>query len=509
MATAYRNDYVGLWFMPEATAGTNPGILAATVVDGTTETNKYQPETSTYRAFARLASPPENLPVIEMKPVEQVYQTNDYDPIHVPGLKAGGEFTLTFTMGSALPGKTPGFKPQPPPWLRFAGSACGVTLGYAVAHKGGPMTTVALGTDEDTWTTTAGALDPGHLVAADTGTGTSTPAWKMVRPTSVTSALVLPAAGSFLYPPPLMGTGVSFGMGTGEPVTNDKVLFAVQAVCDKRYEASSESFTFLFPRSFNYTWQILKGCRAKSWEFEDNYNEIPKIKITFVYMSWTHYNGSTDSDWTTAPSSYFRLASGTNETTLAGIFDEPPYYSNWPCARISNDAQFAYVADTEGGAAAVVRTLDIANIKVSWNGGFKPYMAVTGTEGCVAQLATEKQELRCTVKCLYASDFRDLLNAAVSSNVLDTFALAYWAGTASGTSPANGDVKSSLWGFFMASAFLIKDPGFQGEIENNQAQELTFGTGPFRGDLFNGTLTGFDTTGATSRDTKFALACFS
>lgn len=509
MAIALRNDYIGLWFMPEATAGTNPGIIAATPVDGTTETDKFQPETATYRAFARMMSAPENLPVIEMKAIDQVYQTNDFDQRHIPGLKTVQPFTLTFAMCSALPGKSATYKPTPPPWLRFAGSACGVTLGYKAAHKGGAITTVALGTDEDTWTVTAGALDPGHLVAVDTGTGTSTQAWKVVRPTSVTSATALPAAGSFLYPPPALASGgVSFGAGTAEPTTADKVLFAVQAVCDKRFENVSESYTFLFPRAEAKTWQIIKGCRATSWEFEDNPNEVPKIKITFVGMSWTHYNGSTDADWTTAPSNYFRLASGTSETTGVGIFEEPAYYAQWPCPRISNDAQFAYVADTEGGAAAVVRTLDIASFKVSWSAGFKPYMATTATEGTAAQLSTEKQELRVTVKCLYAPDFRDLLSAAISSNVLDTFAMAYWAGSASGTAPANGDTVSSLWAFFLTTAFLIKDPGFQTDIENNQAMELTFGMGAFRGDLFNATLTGFDTTGATSRDTKFALAAF-
>lgn len=368
---------------------------------------------------------------------------------------------------------------------------------------------VALGTDEDTWTVTAGALDPGHLVVADTGTGSFVQAWRLVRPTSVTNATTLPAAGSFLYPPPsLQAGGVSFGMGTAEPTTADKVLFAVQAVCDKRLENTSESFTFLFPRAHAKTWMILKGCRAKNWEFEDTYNEVPKIKITFSYMTWTHYDGTVDADWTTAPSDYFRLASGVNETTGAGVFEEPTYYGQWPCARISNDAQFSYVADTEGGAAAVNRSLNLASFKVSWSAGWKPYMATTVQDGCAALLATEKQELRVTIKCLYASDFRDLLSAAISGNVLDSFALSYLAGGAVGTAPANGDVVSQLWGFFLASAQLITDPGFQTEIENNQAMELTFGMGQFRGDLFNAALTGFDTTGATSRDTKFALACF-
>lgn len=489
MPLASRNDYAGLWFMPETTAGVNPGILAASVVAGGTgnETTRYQPMAG-YRAFARLAAAPEGLPKLSMKEVEQAYTGHDYDPHYVPALKSEGEFTLTFQMHGAVidtNGASPTNRPSPPPWLRLAGSACGVVLGYRNTDKGGAATTIATSTPAtgEVFTTAVlatGSLgfSPGHMFVVNVGTGAATPDWRLVRPVSTSSGIALIAA-SCTY------QGVAFGVGASEPQVSDVLLHATQAIFDKRLEASSESFTFLFPRSEPKTWQIIRGVRATNWEFEEVPNELTKIKITFTFMSWTNY-GDGAADWTATPSTNF-------QTTAPVDFSEPAYYANWPCSQISNDAQFAYLADPEGSGASIVRTLDIASIKVSWNAGYKRYMAQTAVEGCAAILSSDRQQFRVTIKCLYAPDFRDLLNAALSANVVDTFPFSYLA----------GNVAGRMWGLFVTAAKLIQDPGFDGEIENNQAQELTFGCHNYDSDAGS-----FDLTGALSVDSKFAIGVF-
>jgi hypothetical protein len=81
---AKRADFLGLWFMPEAVEGTDPGIGAAPNVDGTSDTYKLQPD-STYRAFARLKEKPSGLPKLPLADIPQVFTTHNYATCKVPG----------------------------------------------------------------------------------------------------------------------------------------------------------------------------------------------------------------------------------------------------------------------------------------------------------------------------------------------------------------------------------------------------------------------------------------
>lgn len=477
MSTAYRTDFWGFYFMPETTAGTNPGICAASDVTGTDESYKYQPQAAVVdahgaggarRAFARLAEAPSGLPKQALVDIPQVWQTNDYDLCKAPGLRSDGEFTLTFNISGAIADAGSAAdtdRPSPPPWLRLAGSALGKLVGYRSGDSGGDPTTVAaLPTSVDDFDVTAGNIDEGHVFGVQVSNSTfGADTYEIIRPTNVASATSLSDADY---------NGAPFGL-SATPTAADVVNYSVQAHFDKREESNSESFTMLFLRPIANATMIVKGCRCSGWEITSEVGKIPQIKLTFVFTSWGVY-GSHPTEFDAAP---------------PALAEEPAYYTDWPCAKVAADAKFVYqLPHATALSRTPVRTVDISGMKAKWTAGFARRMAVTGAQGVADILASQKSSLEVTFTTLYLDDWRLFMGACCAGTVQETFPVAYW----------ENNEALNIWFIFLSSAYLLEDPGFDTDWENNMAQEIKLGVRKYDAD--NGAY-----VAGTAVDSKFCI----
>lgn len=457
-----RSSFYGMAFIPEQTPGVDPGIVAATYVDGSSETVSYVPESggaTKYKAFARMAAPPEGLPKYEMKEVPQTFYTNDYDGIHVKGLRYGGETTVTFNIhGTVVDGTTD--RPVPPPWLQLAGSGAGVILGHLAADDGGAPDTIASATNAYAFSLTTGTPMEGFPLAHLDGTGLID---GVIRPTSVATNAVVDCGYNSAH----MGLAAT-------PTAADDMLYPVFGVFDNRLEDYSQTFTIIFPRPESNSTIMLLGAQAKSWTLTSTADNFPQIKITFIYRSWLNYDAADTTHWPSEPV----------------LDEEPDYYAIWPCSKIVAGGHFWYMKPTDG---TVVRDLDITEFEVTWNSGLIRWMANTGDEGVGDIVVGEKQSLGVKFTILYNSEFRSFLSAFCNPAISDTFPITYW----------EGDHPGHNWFFMTTSSFLKVDPGFDGDNSGLQAQTIELGFRQFTGD--DGT-NPWDGTSAV--DTKFALGCF-
>lgn len=476
MSTERSSSYAVVW-IPEATPGVDPGIVTAAFVDGSSETTLYQPQAAgtPYKAWLKLAAPPEGLPSRPMVAAEQVYQTNDFDPFMVKGNRDDGEVTFTINIHGGLADTTTG-RPVPPPWLRLAASACGRLIGHVAGGSGGGNSTanhslvkdVAPDVDYfeiDAGAGTVGALDEGHVFGVDFGTGTSTQDIKLVRPTFCAAATEFGDVSTTTEGAVYNTTPLGFATA---PAENDKVLFSAQANFDRRYETATESFTFLIMRPNVDSAMLLKGCRVKSFEVMSNFGEIATVKLTVIYHQYRTFGEDGTAEFGGTPT----------------MVDEPDYYSAWPCPIITAGANLEYINDT-----TVVRDLAISNLSIKWESGYTRQHSNMGEEGTFALRSTEKQDVELKFTCLYRDDWRDILGACYTMDgVYGTFPLIYWQGTRA----------RDCWFFALPSMHLKQDIASDGDFEGNQATEVVLGMRRYTGD------TG-DFAATTTVDNKFAL----
>jgi hypothetical protein len=475
MTTERSSSYAVAW-IPEATPGVNPGIVTAAFVDGSSETTLYQPQAAgtPYKAWLRLAAAPDGLPTRPMIAAEQLYPTNDFDPLMVKGNRDEGEFTLTVNIHGGLSDPSTN-RPVPPPWLRLAASACGRLLGSTAGQSGGGNGSTHYSKVLDAapnanyfeivaGTGTVGALDEGHVFGVDFGTGTSTRDIELVRPSFCAAATEFGDVSTTTNGAEYNSTAFGF---SAAPAQDDKVLFACQAQFDRRYEAATESFTFLIMRPNVDSAMLLRGCRVKSWELTSNFNEIAQMKLTILFHDYLTFGEDGTAGFGGTPT----------------LVDEPDYYSQWPCPIITGSANMAYINNT-----TVIRNLAISNLSVKWESGYTRQhsnMAI----GTYMLRSTEKQDVEVRFTCLYRDDWRDILGACYPMDgIYGTFPLIYWQGTK----------PKDIWYFALPSMHLKNDITNDGDFEGNQATEVVLGQRKYSGDNGNFAAT-------TTVDNKFAI----
>lgn len=490
MVTSKRSDAYAVWYIPEATYGVDPGIVGfvnseSAIVNGTDEDYLYVP-TSARAAYARITGKVDGLPRRAMVDADQVFPVTDAAPFRAKGTRGGGN-VVSFEMlvhGGLIDTISDG-RPVPPPWLQLAASASGRVIGHRGTDTGG---TYNVGTGD--YSTVAGAsptpsahyigltsagaagtFAPGHVFGVNHGTG-STVDIELVRPvrcenteTFGDTAGASSADSGALY----NGSSVAFKQA---PTAGDHIFFSAQACFDRRYEDSGTladadsqlSYTFLILRPDADACQILTGVRCSEWELTDNVNEIPKVKLSFHFKSF--------------------LTFGEDGAAFGGtpaIADEPAYYGNWPCPKVTTNSNVTYLkyfdAAEDGtlDTPAVVRDLPLTNFSVKWTAGFTVRHSNMAAEGVHDLRQTARQDLEVKFTCLYNDDWRDMLGlcSAVDTNGYNTFPFIYWT----------GEKRSQLWFVACPSLQLKDDPGpGDGDFEGNMSQEVTFNMRPYRGD---------------------------
>lgn len=455
-----RSDFYGAQFMVESTPGTDPGIIAASFVDGSSEAVDYVADT-TYKGFIRLADKPSGLPKFEMKEVPQVYQTNDYDGCIVKGLQSAGEVTLTINIGGVA--HESGGRPTPPPWLQLAGSASGAIMGHTAGIGGAVDAVDAAPTSGNAFDVVTGTVAAGLPLAWSAAATTNT-IKEIMRPSGVTDANTVADAS---YNSTQMGFSAT-------PTAGDAIHYPALGVFDTRLEDYSQTFTILLQRPDTDAAIMLLGAQVKGFTISSDVDNFPTIKLTIIYRSWSHYNDNSTL-WTTTP-------------TLA---EEPDYYSTvWPCPKIVAGGSLWYMDPSDDSVKR--NTIDISGLEITWESGLDRYMANTAVEGVGDILVKSKSSLRTKFTLLYNSDWRKFLDAATSS-VSNTFPLTYW----------EGDTIGSNWFFTLASAKLVEDPGFEGDLNGLMSQTVTLGCGKYTGDTGTSDWDGTDVI-----DSKWTLGGF-
>ena len=493
MVTSKRSDAYAIWYCPETTYGVDPGIVGfvnseSSIVNGTAESYLYVP-TPAIAAYARITGKVDGLPRRAMVDADQVFPITDAAPFRAKGTRGGGN-VLSFEMlvhGGLIDTIGDG-RPVPPPWLQLASSASGRVIGHRGTDSGGAYN---VGTGDYSTVAAAlpapaahqftiesagavGTLAPGHVFGVDHGTG-STVDIELVRPVRCEAAETF---GDITAGAAAVGTSGAWYNGTSvalkqAPTAADVVYFSAQANFDRRYEDSGTlsdadsqlSYTILILRPDADACQIVTGVRCSEWELTDNVNEIPKIKLSFHYKSFLTFgeDGATAFGGTPA------------------IADEPAYYSNWPCPKVTTNSNVTYLKyfDTaEDGVLdtpAVVRDLPLTNFSVKWSAGFTVRHSNMAAEGVHDLRQTSRQELEVKFTCLYNDDWRDMLGlcSAVDTNGYNTFPFIYWT----------GEKRSQMWFVACPSLQLKDDPGpGDGDFEGNMSQEVTFNMRPYRGD---------------------------
>jgi hypothetical protein len=446
---AKRADFLGLWFMPEAVEGTDPGIVAAPNVDGTSETYKLQPD-ATYRAFARLKEKPSGLPKLPLADIPQVFTTHNYATCKVPGIKDPGDITLNFVMHGGITdygtsGNTG--RTQPPPWLRLGGSGLGKLLGHLAAQPGGPATTVASATDSDTFVLTAGDASPGYVVAVD-GPGANT-SFDIIRPTNGSTTNV----GAASY------NGATFGL-TATPAAADPAYFACQMACDQRFEGVGETFTLLLQRTEAGASIKFTGARCTSWEITSKVGEVDTISLTMTYVDYEYVNDAIDA--------------------------EPAYYEDlWPCAQVTKGARVAITWDmnTNGvvDAGDVKRDLEVESMTARWTAGLQRRKAATAANGIANISANQPSMFEVDITCVYQTEFQELLGLCCTEE-FGQLSLSYHIPYGKYVRTSDTALRKGAWFLFVPNVHQKEDPGTEGEVDNLMYQTIMFETGDWQGD---------------------------
>ncbi len=465
MVDGKRSDYVGLWYMPEAVYGTDPGIVAASTVDGTSESYKFIPN-STYRAFVPLAEAPSGLPKLPLVEVPHVFSTHDYDRCKVQGIKDTGEFSITLNIHGPVidyDSANNTDRTQPPPWLHLAGSACGKLLGHETAHSGGDADTIASATDADTFDVAGGTVDEGHVLAVD-GPGASTD-FEIMRPTTVGSGTSITA--SLYY-------GVNWGL-TATPVAAENVYYACQGAFDKRFEGVSESFTMLLQRANDDATIKFTGCRCSGFEIQSRVGEIPKIKLSFIYRDYTYVNDAID--------------------------DEPTYVGTFPCPQVTQGAKLWLTWDTGGNGTVEANDrktdMEVSSFMLKWKPGYVRRKASTATDGIAEVIASQNSEFEVSFETLYNQDWQDLLGICCN-DAFGNITLAYWETGDDFVRTTDTTARKGAWFVFVPNLHQIEDPGSEGNIDNIMHQTIRMSAGNYTGD--NGSF-----GAGTHIDTKWLL----
>ena len=500
-----RADAFALAYIPEATYGTDPGIVSAAWVDGDSEDFSYIPQAggTAYKAWARLASKIENMPKRTLVEATQIHPVSDSDAFRGKGPAATEqEITIElFVTGGRndTAAVSDSDRPIPAPWQQLITSASGRTIGHRSTDSGGgngatnyskvksSPSPAANQFDIESGAGTVGALAPGHVFGIDHGTGTSTPDIELVRPTYLATAVKFgddtPTVAGSRY----NSTSVGF---KANPSANDKVYFSSQTVFDRRLEASGAftdseaqlSYTMLVYRGDSASACILKGARVTGFEITEKFNEFAKCKITVAFKSF-HYYGDDPSAFGSEPV----------------IPDEPAYYdATWPCPVVStfnNLTMLKYTDSDNDGAYSsptVTRDLAISEFSLSWKAGWKQRHSLMAANSVEDLRLVDKQELRIKFTLLYDDDFRTMLGLCRlndGANAYGSFPFMYW----SGTRPQN------IWFVSVPGAFVLEDPGTDGEQEGNQAHEIMLGMRAYQKDEVVGTAdtyVAYSTTGA-------------
>jgi hypothetical protein len=447
---AYRSDFLGLWFQPEAVVGTDPGIVAAASVDGTSETYKLQPD-ATYKAFARLKEKPSGLPKLPLADIPQVFTSHNYATCKVPGIKDPGDITLVFTMHGGIndygtSGATN--RLQPPPWLRLGGSGLGKLLGDLTGQPGGPSTTVAaVPTSGDEFDITAGVVAPGHVLAID-GPGSST-AYEILRPTTASTTEVLDASYH----------GVTFGLSQ-TPVAAEAVHFACQMACDQRYEGAGETFTLLLQRKESKASIKFTGARCSSWNITSKVGEVDTISLTMTYVDYVYVDDAVD--------------------------PEPDYYEElWPCAKVTQGARLWMTWDVNDDgivdATDIKRDLEVESFNASWTSGLQRRKAATAANGIADISASQPSMFEFDFTCVYAPEFQDLLGLCCTE-AFGNLTIAYWVSYGTYIRTSDTALRKGSWFIFVPSAHQKEDPGTEGEIDNLMYQTIMMETADWQGD---------------------------
>lgn len=465
MVDGKRSDYVALYFMPESSYGTDPGIVAASVVDGATETYKFVPNSS-LKAWVKLAGQPSGLPKHPLVEIPQVFSTHDYDFCRVKGIKDTGEISIDLHIhGPVVDYGTSGDtdRTQPPPWLQLAASACGKLLGNVAGQSGGPADTIATASDADTFTVTTGTLDEGHVFFVD-GPGASTDL-EILRPTTVASGTSLTSS---IY------NGVTWGL-TDTPVAAESVYYACQAAFDKRFEGVSESFTMLLQRADSEATLLFTGARCSGWEITSRVGEIPTIKLSFIYRDYDYVTDTID--------------------------DEPAYVDLFPCPAVTQGAKIWLTWDQNANgtidATDIKRDMEVSSFMVKWTPGYVRRKASTATDGIAEVIASQKSEFEVSFETLYEQDWQDYLGLCCSE-AFANLALAYWEPNSDFVRTSDTATRKGAWFFFGPNLHQIEDPGSEGNLDSIMHQTIRLSTRNYTGDSGN-----FATT--THVDTKFLI----
>ena len=495
MVTSKRSDAFAIWYMPEATYGVDPGIVAAvnsetSIVDGVTETVKYVPETDR-AAYARITGKVDGLPRRAMVDADQVFPITDAAPFRAKGTRGGGTvFSFEMLVHGGLTDATTD-RPVPPPWLQLAASASGRIIGHRATDTGGgnsldsgsssKVAAAAPVPSANAFTVTsrtgdAGTVSPGHVIAVDHATTANVtgnaPDLDLIRPVLVDGGFPGITVGLAAGDSGVKYNGTDVGLKQA-PTAADNVFFSAQACFDRRYEDSGsdltaegqKSYTILILRPEADSCQLITGCRCNEFELTDNVNEIPKIKLSFHFKKYLTFgeDGATAFGGTPA------------------IADEPAYYATWPCPKVTSNSNLTYLKylDTaEDGtldSPTVVRDLAVTNFSVKWTAGYTVRHSNMASEGVQDLRQTQRQDLEVKFTCLYNDDWRDMLGlcSAVNTNGYNTFPFIYWT----------GELLRQLWFVACPSLQLKDDPGpGDGDFEGNQSQEVVFNMRPYRGD---------------------------
>lgn len=446
---AKRADFLGLWFMPESVVGTDPGIVAAPSVDGSSETYMLQPD-ATYRAFARLKEKPSGLPKLPLAEIPQVFTTHNYATCKVPGIKDPGDITLVFTMHGGIEdygtsGNTG--RLQPPPWLRLGGSGLGKLLGHLTGQSGGPSTDIDTATDADTFAVTAGTVAPGHVLAVD-GPGANT-SFDIIRPTDGSTVNV--AAASY--------HGATFGL-TATPAADDPVYFACQMACDQRFETVGETFTVLLQRTESGASIKFTGMRCTAWEITSKVGEVDTISLTMTYTDYVYVDDAID--------------------------PEPAYYEElWPCAQVTKGARVAITWDINDNgvvdAADVKRDLELESLTARWTSGLQRRKASTAENGIANISASQPSMFEVEFTCVYQTEFQDLLGRCCTEE-FGNMTLSYHIPYSKYVRTSATALRKGAWFLVVPSVHQKEDPGSEGEVDNLMYQTIMLETGDWQGD---------------------------
>ncbi len=442
-----RSDYFGLCYMREASYGTDPGIVAASYVDGATETYQFVPTTA-LKAWIPLAEKPSGMPKRPLVEVPRIFSTHDFDTCKVNGIKDTGEFSITLNVhGPVVDYGTSGTTDRscPPPWLDLAASACGLLKG--LSGTGGPADTIATAADADTFTVTVGTVDEGHVISCN-NPGSSTD-FEIIRLMNVDAA---DSVATNAY------KGVTWGF-TSTPIAAEVVTYATQAAFDKRFEAVSESFTLLLQRADTEASLIFTGARCASWELNSKVGEIPTIKLSFIYRSYVYVTDAID--------------------------DEPDYVSLFPCPAVTMGAKCWITWDVAGNGTVDATDrktdLEVSSFMAKWTAGYVRRKASTSADGIAEVIATQKGEFEVAIECLYDQDFQDYLGLCCSENFAE-LTFAYWEPSDDFVRTSATATRRGAWFVFIPSAHIIEDPGSEDEMDAIMYQKIRLSAGNYTAD---------------------------